>query len=408
MKFPERIRAIGTETSFEVLAQVTKLRNKGIDVVSFCIGEPDFDTPPNIKEAGKKAIDDGWTHYCPSPGLDLMKDAAVRFLKRTRNVDVDPERIIICPGGKPVIFFTMLAIIEEGDEVIYPNPGYPIYESMAEFSGAKAVPLPILESKQFTFDINDLKARITDKTKLLVINSPMNPTGGVMTEEDNRAVKELSDRHGFMVLTDEIYSQIVYDGTFASYFSIGDPERTILLEGHSKAYAMTGWRLGFGVFPKEMAYWVARLMTNSNSCTASFTQVAGAEALDGTQQYVDEMVATFKKRRDMIVNGLNSIDGIRCMLPKGTFYVFPNVTGACRKRGFRDADQLQRYLLYVGHVAALPKTSFGRRLKEETDEYLRFSYATSSDDIKEGLRRMDACLKDEEAIKRFIAEDSKT
>ena len=407
MKFAGRLKNLGTETAFEVLAKVNNLKNKGIDVVSFCIGEPDFDTPNNIKEAAKKAIDDGYTHYGPSAGLDVLKKSAADYISKTRDINVTPENIVITPGAKPIIFYTMLAFIEEGDEVVYPNPGFPIYESMINFAGGKAIPLPLLESKEFSFDIEDLKKLVNDNTRLVVLNSPQNPTGGIITKEDLAVVAELAKKHDFWVLSDEVYSRIIYEGSFNSITQFeGMPERTIIIDGHSKTYAMTGWRLGYGVMPVELAKVFAQLMTNSNSCTASFTQVAGAEALNGPQDEPEAMVKEFKARRDLIVDGLNKIDGISCLKPHGAFYVFPNVTDACRNLGFSDARKLQEYLLYKGHVAVLAKTCFGSKMPEETEEYIRLSYATSRDNIKQGLARIEKALKNEEAVKEFLAEKS--
>jgi len=406
--FADRLKNLGTETAFEVLARVNDLKNKGTNVVSFCIGEPDFATPKNIREAAKKAIDDEWTHYGPSAGLDVLRNSIAKYISQTRNIPVERDNVVVVPGGKPIIFYAVLALVNEGDEVIYPNPGFPIYESMINFVGGKAIPIPLLETKEFSFDIEDFKKLVNDNTKLVILNSPANPTCGVIPKEDLGIVAELAKKHDFWVLSDEIYSRILYDGKFESITQFeGMPERTIILDGHSKTYAMTGWRLGYGVMPKELAKWVAQLMTNSNSCTASFIQIAGAEALDGPQDESETMIAEFKARRDIVVDGLNKIEGIKCLKPHGAFYVFPNVTQVCKKLGFKDSNQVQDYLLYHGHVAVLSRMCFGKRNIGEDEEYIRLSYATSQDNIREGLKRIEKALKNEEAIAEFLAEEAK-
>lgn len=393
MKFASRMARLGTETAFEVLAEVTRLREQGKNVVSFAIGEPDFDTPANIREAAKRALDAGWTHYGPSSGLPQLRETVARHISATRHVDAGAERVVIVPGGKPVIFFAMLALIEPGDEVIYPNPGYPIYESMIEFCGGTAVPLPLLEEKSFSFDPDQLARLVTPRTRMVVVNSPQNPTGGVIPLADLEVLARLAVERDFWVLSDEIYSRILYEGTHRSIISLpGMLERTILLDGHSKVYAMTGWRLGYGVMPEELAVQVARLMTNSSSCTASFTQIAGIEALEGAQDACEEMVQRFRARRDLIVSGLDSIPGISCRSPAGAFYVFPNVTGVCRSKGFADSRALARHLLLEGNVAVLGRNCFGKRNRGEEAEYIRLSYAASRADIEEGIRRMREAL----------------
>lgn len=401
--FAKKMSRLGTETAFEVLAQVNKLRAKGKNVVSFCIGEPDFDTPKNIKEAAKKALDNGYTHYNPSAGLPEAKNVFAEYIKRTRKIEVSPDEIVITPGAKPIIFYGILALIEEGDEVIYPNPGFPIYESMINFAGAKPIAMPLLEEKEFNFDIKELERKITAKTKMIILNSPHNPTGSVILKEDLAKIAELAIKNDLWVMSDEVYSRIIYGGEFSSIVGFpGMKERTILIEGHSKTYAMTGWRLGYGVMNKDLAVQISRLMTNSNSCTATFTQIAGIEAYKGPQSETENMIKEFKERRDLIVEGLNSIEGIKCLNPKGAFYVFPNVTAVCRKLGFVDSKQLQQYLLYEAKVAALARTCFGSKNEGETQEYLRFSYAASKEDIKEGLRRIKEAVVDMEKAKRFL------
>jgi aspartate/methionine/tyrosine aminotransferase len=380
----KRMSRIGTETAFEVLAQAKALERQGKEIVHLQIGEPDFDTPENIKEAGIKAIRENKTHYGPSAGLLEARECLAQYISKTRNIPVDPEEVVITPGGKPILFFSILACIDEGDEVLYPNPAYPIYESMINFVGAKAVPIPIKEENGFVFDIKDLEERITKKTKMLVLNSPANPTSGVISKEDLEKIANIVVTNDLLVLSDEIYSRIIYEGEHSSIASFpGMKERTIILEGHSKTYAMTGWRLGYGVMNREIAERVTKLMTNSNSCTATFTQIAGIEAINGPQDAVDKMVAEFKKRRDVIVEGLNKIPKISCRKPLGAFYVFPNITETGKK-----SQELADYLLNEAGVAVLSGTSFG----EYGEGYIRLSYATSIENIEKGLEKIAAGL----------------
>ncbi|HHW09491.1 MAG TPA: pyridoxal phosphate-dependent aminotransferase [Firmicutes bacterium] len=385
----ERMSLLGTENAFEVLAEVKKLEAAGRHIISFAIGEPDFDTPVNIKEAGIKAIREGYTHYNPSAGIMELRQAIARYIAKTRHIHVDPEEVVVTPGAKPIIFHGILATVNPGEEVIYPNPGFPIYESVIRFVGAKPVPLALREDREFSFDVDELRSKINPNTKLIILNSPQNPTGGCLSQSDLEAVAEMALRYDCWVLSDEVYSRMVFDGEFYSIATIPDmKERTIILDGFSKTYAMTGWRIGFGVMPKSLAIDVARLETNCESCTATFTQIAGIEALEGPQDASAAMVAEFKERRRLIVDGLNDIPGFKCLMPKGAFYVFPNVSEACRRLGLRGAKQLQEKLLYEGNVAVLPRSSFGSRNEGETEEYLRFSYATSREAIVEGLQRI--------------------
>lgn len=393
MKFAERMNNLGTETAFEVLAEVNKLKAKGEDIVSFAIGEPDFDTPGNIKEEACRALKENFTHYGPSAGLPELREEIVKYINTTRNVDYGPENVVITPGAKPIIFFAILALINPGDEVIYPNPGFPIYESVVNFVGGKPVPLALWEKNNFSFDPEELRNKVTDKTKLIIINSPHNPTGGVASGEDLKVVADLAREKDIWVLSDEVYCQILYEGEFKSIASFpGMKDRTIILDGFSKTYAMTGWRLGYGLSPLPLAQHLTRLMTNSNSCTSTFIQIAGIEGLRGPQEPSLRMVQEFKERRDLIVNGLNSIKGISCLKPRGAFYVYPNVTEICKSRGFADAKALQHFLLYEGKVAVLPQTSFGKRNEGDTNEYIRLSFATSKEIIKEGLSRIKNAL----------------
>jgi len=381
MHIAQRMQRLGTETAFLVLAKAKALEAQGKHVVHLEIGEPDFDTPVNIKTAAKKALDDGFTHYGPAPGLPDFRTAIARHMNERLGVSYSPNQVVVTPGGKPIMFFTILACVDEGDEVIYPNPGFPIYESVINFLGGKAVPLPLREDRQFRFDIEELKRLITPRTRMLIINSPQNPTGGILTRDDLKQIAGLAVEHDLIVLSDEIYSRIVYDGfTHVSIATMpGMAERTVVLDGFSKTYAMTGWRLGFGLMPEELARLVAQLQINSNSCTASFTQMAGLEALVGPQDEVTRMDAEFKRRRDVIVEGLNSIPGFRCHKPLGAFYVFPNITATGKSSKF-----LADYLLDEAGVACLSGTAFGAF----GEGYLRFSYANSVENILIALDRV--------------------
>lgn len=389
----DRMQRLGTETAFEVLAEVKKLESQGRQIISFAIGEPDFDTPAHIVEAGVAALRSGETHYGPSAGLPQLRAAIARHVGSTRCLDVGRDNVVVMPGAKPLIFHGVLALVNPGDEVIYPSPGFPIYESVVNFVGATPVPLLLREEREFSFAISDLERLVSDKTKLLILNSPQNPTGGMLEKEDLEAIAQLAQEYDFWVMSDEVYSRIIYEGEFASIASIeGMQERTLIIDGFSKTYAMTGWRLGYGVMPRHLAEHITRLETNCESCTATFTQLAGLAALEGPQEATDAMVAEFRKRRDAIVAGLNALPGFRCLKPRGAFYVFPNVSEACDRHGFAGARELQEYLLYEAGVAVLPRTSFGAKVPGETGEYLRLSYATSMANIEEGLRRMQQAL----------------
>jgi aspartate aminotransferase len=378
MKLASRMSRLGTETAFEVLARARALEAQGKHVVHLEIGEPDFDTPPNIVKAAQDALAQGFTHYGPSAGLPALREAIAADFTRRRGVAVKPEQVVVFPGGKPCMFFMFLALLEEGDEAIYPNPGFPIYESMINYCGAKAVPLPLTAERKFGFDVAELEALITPRTKLIVVNSPQNPTGGMLTREELAAVGKLAAARGIWVLSDEIYSRITYGFEHHTLLHWADPERTVVLDGFSKTYAMTGWRLGYGIMPAEFAPVMARLQTNATSCTAAMTQMAGVEALNGPQESVDRMVAEFRKRRDVIVSGLNALDGVSCVEPQGAFYVFPDVRGT----GFTSRELSTRLLDEAG-VACLSGTAFGKH----GDGFLRFSYANSVENIREALTR---------------------
>jgi len=381
-----RMSRLGTETAFEVLTKARALERQGKNIIHLEIGEPDFDTPANVVEAGVDALRKGWTHYSPSAGLPELRQAIAEYVSRTRGVKVTSDQVLVVPGGKPIIFFTILSFIDEGDEVIYPNPGYPIYESMIRYVGGRTVPIRLREERDFSLDVNELASLITDRTKLVIINSPQNPTGGILERRDIEQIADAIGDRNIMVLSDEIYSRLLFDG--GQHFSIlsvpGMQERTILLDGFSKTYAMTGWRMGWGVMRADLAAHMTRLMTNSNSCTASFTQVAGIEALRGDQSSVDRMRDEFQRRRDVFVAGINRIKGFSCRMPKGAFYVFPNITGTGRR-----SKALEEALLEQAGVAALSGTAFGAF----GEGYLRFSVANSLENLQEALSRLDQWTK---------------
>ncbi len=380
------METLETETAFEVLAKAKALEKQGKSIVHLEIGEPDFDTPKNIKEAATKALNAGYTHYGPSAGLPEFRETIAEHVSKTRGIKAEADEVVVTPGGKPIIFYSILALVDPGEEVLYPNPGFPVYESLINFVGAKPVPVPLLEENDFRFDPEYVKSKITKKTKMIILNYPENPTGGIMTKEDLKVIADcIATRDDVFVLADEIYSRIIYEGKHESIASLPEmKEKTILLDGFSKIYAMTGWRLGFGVMRKDLAPKIAQLMTNSNSCTCSFTQIAGMEALKGPQTEPEKMVDEFKKRREVIVSGLNNIKGITCKKPHGAFYVFPNITGTGM-----NSRKLGDHLLYNAGVAVLPGTSFGKY----GEGYLRLSFANSIENIKKALDRIAKAVK---------------
>lgn len=389
MKYATRMSRLGTENAFTVLSEVARLRAEGRDIVSLGIGDPDFDTPASVRNAAKVALDRGRTHYGPSAGIPELREAAADYLTRTRGVGFSPEEIVITPGAKPVLFHTILAVAEEGDEVLYPNPGFPIYESVIRFAGATPVPLALVEKNGFRIDPDQLRRAISPRTRMIIFNSPSNPTGGVLTEADLALIAEVAQECDVWVLADEIYSEFLFEGRHHSIAALpGMKKRTILVDGFSKTFAMTGWRLGYGAMPPEMAERVSRLNTNSVSCTATFIQDAGVAALTSAWSDVREMIAEFKTRRDLAVAELNRIPGIRCALPQGAFYAFPNVTEACRRVGARNAEEFQHRLLHEAGVAVLARTHFGSRNEGESEEYVRLSFATSRELLLEGIQRM--------------------
>jgi aspartate aminotransferase len=380
MNVAERMSRLGTESAFEVLAKARALERQGKEIIHLEIGEPDFDTPAHIREAAKRALDGGATHYGPAAGLPELREAIAKDVGATRQIPVEPDEIVVTPGAKPIMYFVITALVNPGDEVIYPNPGFPIYESVINFVGGKAVPIPLREETGFGFDMEDFERRVGPRTRLIIINSPQNPTGGVLERDQLGRIAEAARRYRIPVLADEIYKAFLYEGEFLSITAFpGMKELTIILDGFSKSYAMTGWRLGYGVMPRDLAEHVARLMVNSNSCTASFTQLAGIEALQGDQMPVQRMVAEFRRRRDVIVHGLNRLPGVTCRVPLGAFYVFPNVT-ALRRRSTEVADVLLR----EAGVAVLGGSAFG----EHGEGYMRLSYANSEANIRAALERM--------------------
>jgi aspartate/methionine/tyrosine aminotransferase len=384
MKLAERMSRLGTETAFEVLARAGELEAEGRDIIHLEIGQPDFQTPEYIIEAAYQAMKDGYTGYGPSAGLPEARERFAQYLNDTRGTDYDESEIVITPGAKPILFFAILALVDEGDEVIVPNPGFPIYESVTEFVGATAVPAPLREERQFRLDPEELASLVTDKTKMIIINSPHNPTGSTLTMDDLEAIAEVALENEIMVLSDEPYSKMVYDGEFHSIAEVdGMKDLTILLDGFSKTYAMTGWRLGYAAMQPDLAAQIAKLQTNSNSCTTTFVQVAGMAAYDGPQDESEAMMAAFEERRDVMVDGLNQLPGVSCLSPGGAFYVFPNVT----ETGI-DSQELASRCLEEAGVAVLSGTAFGKY----GDGYLRLSSANNLDNINEALERLDDLL----------------
>lgn len=380
MNLSKLVQRAGTETAFEVLAKAKELERQGKKIIHFEIGEPDFNTPENVKKAGVNAINENYTHYSATQGILGLRETVANYISKTREIKVSPDEVMITPGGKDVIFSTALAILNEGDEAIYPNPGYPIYESAIRLAGAKPVPMPLLEENDFAFDREQFKNLVTPKTKLIIINSPGNPTGGILSLQDLEIIAEVAIKNDIVVLSDEIYSRILYDGEFHSLASLpGMKERTVILDGFSKTYAMTGWRLGYAVANNEIIDGLKKIAVNSFSCVAAFVQLAGIEALNGPQDEPERMRKEYETRRNLIVSGLNEIPGISVKVPKGAFYVFPNI-----KKTGNKSKEVAEYLLNEAGVATLSGTSFG----EYGEGYIRFSYATSQENIKLGLEKV--------------------
>jgi len=384
MHLADRMSLLGTETAFEAAARARALEATGRDIIHLEIGEPDFDTPAHIREAAKQALDDGYTHYGPALGLPVLRSAIAADSTARRGFEVRPDHVVVTPGAKPIMFYTMLALCQPGDEVIYPDPGFPIYESMTRFVGATAVPLPIRQANNFRLDPDELASLVTPRTKLIIFNSPANPTGGVLTRGDLERIAAIAIEHDLTVLADEIYGRILYGGEHVSIASLpGMAERTIILDGFSKTYAMTGWRLGYGILPEQLLPPFSRLIINSVSCTSAFEQVAAAAALTGPQDAVEAMVAEFQARRDLIVDGLNVLPGVSCLRPDGAFYVFPDIS-ATGRTGSELADRL----LHEAGVSVLSGTAFGHI----GAHHLRLSYANSREKISAALDRMRSVL----------------
>jgi len=385
LRLAERMSRLGTESAFDVLVRARELEGRGKDIIHLEIGEPDFATPANIVEAATRALREGWTHYGPPAGLPQLRDAIAEYTARELSIPVDPGEVVVTPGGKPVMFFTIMALVDSGDEVLYPNPGFPIYESMIDFVGGRPVPYGLREEHDFDVDVSEIIAKITDRTRLIILNSPHNPTGGVMSRAELARLAEALAGRDIFVLSDEIYSRLIYEGEHSSLAQFpGMKQQTIILNGFSKTYAMTGWRMGYGVMRADLARQVALLMTNSNSCTASFTQVAGVEALRGDQSAVERMREELRRRRSVIVEGLGRIPGFSCRQPHGAFYVFPNI-----KATRRGAKALADALLNEAGVACLAGTAFGKW----GEGYLRFSFANSVENIQKALDRIQSWVK---------------
>ncbi len=384
VRLAARVADIGTETAFEAAARARAVESSGRHVIHLEIGEPDFDTPAHIREAAKRALDAGWTHYTPSPGIPELREAIAADASRRKGFPVDPANVIVTPGAKPIIFYALLALVEPGDEVVYPDPGFPIYESMARFVGARPRPIPLREENGFRMDPDELRGLVNERTRLIIFNSPQNPTGSVLAPEDLRAIADLALEREITVLADEIYGRILYEGEHRSIAALPHmAERTIVLDGFSKTYAMTGWRLGYGIVPSDLVTAFTRLVINSVSCTSSHSQLAAVEALTGPQDAVEAMVAEFRGRRDLIVEGLNRIPGFRCLRPAGAFYVFPNISGT----GLSGSELADR-LLEEGGVSVLAGTAFGSTGRD----YLRLSYANSPGNITLALEQIQAVV----------------
>ncbi|HZT09195.1 MAG TPA: pyridoxal phosphate-dependent aminotransferase [Chloroflexota bacterium] len=384
-----RAGALGRDSAFDLLVSVNRLRAAGRDVISFGIGEPDVETPPTIVDAAKRALDDRRTRYAPSDGLPELREAIAAHVSATRGIPVQPGQVVVAPGAKPFILYTIATLVDAGEDVVYPNPGFPTYESVIRWMGARAVPMPLVEANEFRIDRDALEGIISDRTKLIILNSPNNPTGGVLAQEDLERIADLAQRHNCWVLSDEIYSQLVLEGTAPSIASLpGMAERTIIMDGFSKSYAMTGWRLGFSVMNPALAELMTRVETNIESCTCTFTQIAGVEALLGPQDHISAYIGELRERADVVVALLNDIEGVRCVRPRGAFYAFPNVTGACERLGLWRAEALADRLLHEAGVAVLPRSCFGNRNPRETGEFVRLSFATSLELIHEGIGRM--------------------
>jgi aspartate/methionine/tyrosine aminotransferase len=384
MRLASRMERIGTETAFEAAARARALEATGREVIHLEIGEPDFDTPPNIRDAAKRALDAGATHYAPYPGIPDLRTAIAGDFSTRRGMAVAPDSVFVTVGGKGVMYYAIMALVDSGDEVIVPDPGYPIYASVTRFVGGTAVPIPIRQENDFRLDIDELASLVTARTRMIVLNSPANPTGGVLTRDDLERIAAIAREHDLVVLSDEIYSRILYEGEHVSIATLpGMAERTIVLDGFSKTYAMTGWRLGYAIVPETLAFAFGRLIINSVSSATTFAQVGAVEALRGPQDAVEAMVSEFRARRDLVVDGLNSLPGITCLRPKGAFYVFPDVSGTGRT-----GDELAHMLLHDAGVSVLSGTAFG----EVGTAHIRLSYANSREAISRAIDKMRTAL----------------
>lgn len=385
MRYAARIKRLRGEGAFDTLSKAKALERAGKSIIHLEIGQPDFDTPSNVKDAGIEAIREGHTKYTEPQGIRQLREVIAHYVEETRQIQVSSDQVLIAPGVKPIIFFTMLVCVNGGEEVMYPNPGFPTYESLIHFIGARPVPIPLVEEKNFTMDTTAMEERLTSRTKLIILNSPHNPTGGMIMEDDLQLIADMAIAKDLIVFSDEIYSRLIYEGKFRSIASLpGMKERTIIADGFSKTYAMTGWRLGFGAMNRQLIDCMTKLMINSNSCTAMFTQFAGIEALTGPQDEVDRMREAYRKRRNLIVEGLNKIKGFHCMVPKGAFYVFPNHKALGLK-----SSELANILLTEAGVACLPGSAFG----QFGEGYLRFTYANSEENILLALERMSSVIR---------------
>jgi aspartate aminotransferase len=400
MRLADRMGRLGTESAFEVLARAKALEATGRKVIFLGIGEPDFDTPAHIVEAAERALHEGKTHYVAAAGIPELLEAVPPFLERFGRMQCTPQQVVVTPGAKPIMYYTITALCQQGDEVIYPDPGFPMYESITNFVGAKPVPIPLREENEFRMDPDELESLVTDRTRLIILSSPENPCGSALTSEDCERIAEIAMSKDIMVLTDEVYWAIRYDGKHVSVLDIdGMADRTILLDGWSKTFAMTGWRLGFGVFPEPLVEPVTRLVINTVSCTAAFTQHAAVAALTGPWEPVEDMVAEFRKRRDVMVEGLNALPGISCVEPGGAFYCFPNITGLGAS-----SKTVEDHFLQRAGVAGVSGTAFGRN----GEGYLRLSYANSVENIRDALDAMEASLPELEAGSKDATEREPT
>jgi aspartate/methionine/tyrosine aminotransferase len=384
MRLADRMHRLGTESAFEMLARARALEATGRKVVHLELGEPDFATPAHIVEAAEEALRAGQTHYVPAPGIPTLRKAVAKFLGDRGRLDCTPDQVIVMPGAKPVMFYTIMVLCQEGDEVLYPDPGFPMYESISAFAGATPVPIPLREENEFRIDPDELESLVTDRSKLLIINTPHNPCGSALTQAEIERIAEIAMRHDLIVLSDEVYWAMPYDDVHRSVLQVdGMKDRTILLDGWSKTFAMTGWRLGYGVFPSELVEPITRMVINSVSCTSAFSQVAATAALEGPWEPVEEMVAEFRTRRDIVVGGLNAIDGVSCVTPGGAFYAFPSI----KELGVT-SKEVEGHLLEDAGVACLSGTAFG----QHGEGYLRLSYANSIDNLQAALEAMKASL----------------